>query len=141
MHIIGKRKVQGIPTGMRVIANTGNANAAIVLNSPMDATTISECVSDHGVCVYVKGQFGELYFVSMYCQFGEELAPSLTYMDHVIERARGKLVIFALDANAISQMWHSKAVSRSRENEIRGRELETYILEKDLSVLNEPSEH
>ncbi|GLV44554.1 hypothetical protein CBL_12099 [Carabus blaptoides fortunei] len=45
-----------------------------------------------------------------------------------------------LDANAVSPMWHSKVVSRSRENEERGRIIEEYVLERGMDVLNEASE-
>lgn len=48
----------------------------------------------------------------------------MAYIERVIERANGRTAVFALDGNAVSQMWHSKTTTRSRESERRGKELE-----------------
>lgn len=131
----------GIPPGMKVIGNEGSVKAVIITNSQLDAALVDDCVEECGACAYISGVFGELYVVSVYCQFGDEMAHSLAYIEGVIERANGRTAVFALDANAVSQMWHSKTRTRSRESERRGKELEEYILERGLTIVNEPSEY
>ena len=82
------------------------------------------CTNEYGVCVWLKGDFGEVCVVSMYCRYCQDIEPYLSYMDRVHRFARGKCVIFGMDANATSLLWFSKGGGRIRENEMRGSSLE-----------------
>lgn len=48
--------------------------------------------------MWLNGDFGELYVMSMYCRYGYDIEPYLTYVDRVKGRGR---VIFSIDANAV----------------------------------------
>jgi hypothetical protein len=104
----------------------------------VEVIVIEDCVTESGVCVWIKGEFGEMYLVSVYCQYGECLEPYFGYMDDVYERVNGKRILVGMDANAVSPMWHSKERGRSIDSIERGRLWEEWILEKDMHVLNEP---
>ena len=96
--------------------------------------------NEHGVCVWLKGDFGELFVVSMYCRYGHDIEPYLAYMDRVRRHTKEKYVVFGMDVNATSPLWFNKGGGRSRENEMRGRILEEWIVLNGTIVLNEPSE-
>ena len=73
--------------------------------------------------MWSKGDLGEVFVVSTYCRYCQDIEPYLSYMDRVHRYARGKCVIFGMDANPTSQLWFSNGGGRSRENEMRGRSL------------------
>lgn len=52
---------------------------------------------------------------------------------------RDKRVLIGMDANAVSPLWFSKREGGSRENVMRGRMFEDWIVANGI-VLNEPSE-
>ncbi|KAK2577563.1 hypothetical protein KPH14_012910, partial [Odynerus spinipes] len=110
-----------------------------VNNPSIDVICVSECTNDYGVCVWLKGDFGELFVVSMYCQYGKDIEPYLRYLERVRECVNGKRVIIGMDANAVSPLWYSKGGGRGRENELRGEILEEWIVVNDMVVLNEPN--
>lgn len=134
--------VRGLPVNMDVIMGESEAvKAVVVVNDPkIEMMCVRECTNEHGVCVWLKGDFGELYVVSVYCQFGKEIEPYLEYLDHVRECTKGKRVLIEMDANAVSTLWFSKGGGGSRESELlRGEMLEEWIIANDMIVLNEPS--
>ena len=88
----------------------------------------------------MNGDFEELFVVSMNCQYGNDIEKYVAYMERVCECVKGKRVIFRMDANAASPWWFSKVGGRSRENEMRGRILEEWVIANGMIVLNEPSE-
>lgn len=135
-------RVVGLPASMDVIVcKSESIKAAVVVNDPsVDVICVSECTNEYGVCVWLKGDFGELVVVSMYCQYGKDIEPYLSYLERVRECIGGKRMIVGMDANAISPLWYSKGGGRGRENELRGEVLEEWIVVNDMVVLNEPSE-
>lgn len=135
-------RVVGLPLSMDVIVCEGeNLKAAVVICDPgLDVMCVRECTNEYGVCVWLKGDFGELYVVSVYCRFGESIEPYLAYMDKVCELVRDGCVLIGMDANAVSPLWYSKDGGGGRENELRGRLLEEWIVVNGMNVLNEPSE-
>lgn len=132
--------VRGLPSSMDVaVDGRKSPKAAIVVNDPrLEVMRVMECTNEYGVCVWLKGDFGEMYVVSVYCQFGRDIEPYLAYLERVREIARGKRVLVGMDANAVSPLWYSKGGGRSRDNEVRGRVLEEWIIANDMTVLNEP---
>lgn len=92
------------------------------------------------VCVWLKGDFGEMYVVSVYCQYGKDIEPYVAYLSSVCEIARGKCLLIGMDANAVSPLWFSKGEGGSRQGAMRGRVLEEWITVNGINVLNEPCE-
>jgi len=91
---------------MNVIAcESESIKAAVVVSDvSLDVMCVRECTNEFGVCVWIKKDFGELYVVSMYCQYGKCIEPYLAYMDSVRMMSRGKRVLVGMDANAISTL-------------------------------------
>lgn len=81
-----------------------------------------DCTNELEVCVWMKGDFGELYVASVYCRFGEDIEPYLAYMDDVCKVARGMRLLIEMDANAVSPLWYSKGDGGSRMSKMRGRD-------------------
>ena len=115
------------------------ANAAVVVcKESVVAVCVNECTDEYGVCVRMDGDFGELFVVSMNCRYGNDIETYLAYMERRGECVKGKRAIFGMDANAASPFWFSKDGGRSRENEMRGRILEEWLIANGMIVLNEP---
>ena len=135
-------RVAGLPSSWRVFgAECAPSRAAVVVcDDAIEAIGVSECTNEQGVCVWIKGDFGEMYVVSMYCRYGQSLEPYLMYMENVLRVIDGRRAIFGIDANAVSPLWFSKSGGRSRESELRGKLLEEWIVANGMVVLNEPSE-
>lgn len=56
------------------------------------------------VCAYgetLKGNFGKMYVVSVYCQYGKDIEQYVTYLDSMREITRGKCLLIGMDANAV----------------------------------------
>jgi hypothetical protein len=132
--------VRGLPGRMQVFLSDDLKSAVVVNDVNLEVVLMNDCVSEHGVCVWMKGEYGELYVVSMYCQYGCNLEPYLRCLDRVYELVNGKNLLIGMDANAVSPLWHSKMRTRGGENEERGRIWEEWIMEKGMFVLNEPCE-
>jgi len=46
---------------------------AVVINDPrLESMCVRECTNEYGVCVRIKEHFGELYVMSIYCQYGRD---------------------------------------------------------------------
>ncbi|KMQ89014.1 reverse [Lasius niger] len=135
-------RVTGLPVSMDVVVcESDSIKAAVVVNdSKLDEMCVRECTNEYGVCVWLKGGFGEMYVVSVYCQYGKSIEPYLAYMDSVCEVARGKCLLVGMDANDVSPLWYSKGEGGSRDRELRGRVLEEWIVANGMNVLNEPSD-
>lgn len=129
-------RVVGLPINMDVIVcESGTVKAAVVVNdSRLDVMCVRECTNKLGVSVWLKGDFGEMYVVSMYCQYGKCIEPYLAYMDRVCETAGRKRLLIGMDANAVSPLWYSKG-GGSRESEARGRVIEEWMIASGMNVV------
>ncbi|CAK9827524.1 Retrovirus-related Pol polyprotein from type-1 retrotransposable element R1 (Fragment) [Anthophora retusa] len=134
--------VRGLPTrwSVHVCEDRPVRSAVVVMDASIESLCVRECTDEYGVCVWLKGDFGELYVVSVYCRHGQDIEPYLAYMDRVCMYTRGKRVLLGMDANAISPLWYSKGGRPNSESDMRGRILEEWILANGMIVLNEPSE-
>ena len=139
---VSKERMCGLPSSWRayVYGHVPTNAAVVVCEESVEAVCVNECTDEYGVCVWMDGDFGELFVVSMNCRYGNDIEPYLAYMERVCECVKGKRVIFGMDANAASPLWFSKDGGRSRENEMRGRILEEWVIANGMIVLNEPSE-
>ncbi|CAK9796609.1 Retrovirus-related Pol polyprotein from type-1 retrotransposable element R1 (Fragment) [Anthophora quadrimaculata] len=135
--------VRGLPVGwcVYVCENGPVRSAVIVKDACLESMCVRECTDEYGVCVWLKGDFGEMYVVSVYCRHGHDIEPYMAYMDRVCMYARGKRVIIGMDANAVSPLWYSKGGRLNSESDMRGRLLEEWILTSGMIVMNEPSEY
>lgn len=140
----------GLPTGfgaMRTFAYTGgdrytNAAAVVINTSSIEAMPMEEFTNEHGVCVWTKGEIGELIVCSMYCRFGLQIAPYMRYLESVLNAAGTTPVLFGMDANAKSRLWHSKVTPDSRGQlryGAKGPIIEETLVRNDMVVLNQPS--
>ena len=139
---MSKERMRGLPSSWRVyVCKHVPAKAAVVVcEGSVEAVCVNECTDEYGECVWMDGDFGELFVVSMNCRHGNDIEPYLAYMERVCECVKGNRVIFGMDANAAFPMWFSKDGGRSRENEMRGTILEEWVIANGIIVLNEPSE-
>lgn len=132
--------VRGIPASMRVFVN-GRANAAIVINDRrLECLLVTEFTNEWGVCVWIKGTFGEMLLISMYCKFGEAIGPYLGYLDAALRKLSGKPVVLGMDANASSPLWFGGREGQTSRANARGEELCELFLANSMHVLNERSE-
>lgn len=133
-------RVRGLPGGMRVYTDSVGDSAIVVNDRDVDCTVVSQ--GPYGVCVGVEWGCGKMLLASIYCRFRAEMEPYLVYMDTVLRLAGSSPLILCLDANATSTMWFSKFPrnSGSSESRVRGELLGNWMIERDISVLNEPSE-
>lgn len=136
--------VAGLPSCFKIAQSSrcenGSIRSAVVVNGMYETLTVNECVSELGVCLWLKGRAVEMYVVSVYCTFGEDLEPYLEYMRKVTTVCGNVCMIAGMDANACSPMWFSKGGRSGRISDAHGVLLEEWIISNGLSVLNEPSE-
>lgn len=133
----------GLPVGINVVTNGGiNAKAAIVINDlKLELMCVEKCTNEYGICVWLRGDFGELHVVSVYCWYDGAIEPYLEYIDRVGKATSGKRVLTGIDVNAISPLWFSKKDAGSRAKKLRGRMLEDWITGNGMIVLNEPCKY
>lgn len=133
-----RNQIQGLPAPLRVVSAAPHGEtpyAAIVIADPrIDVTLLGGLSSAHVVCAELVGQFGAAYVVSCYCQPSNPITDYLGRLDEVAGRLRGKPLLIGMDANAKSFWWNSRVTDG------RGRQLEDFILQHDLQVLNTPTE-
>ena len=139
---VSKDRMSGLPSSWRAyFCGHVPAKAAVVVSEEcVEAVCVNECTDEYGVCVWMDGDLGELFVVSMNCRYGNDIEPYLAYMERVCECVKGKRVIFGMDANATSPLWFSKDGGLSMKNEMRGRILEEWVIANGMIVLNESSE-
>lgn len=136
----------GFPRGMRAFSNAAagreNKAAVVIADENIEAVPMGPLVCQYGTAVWTKGPYGELVVCSMYCKWRSELGPYVQYMEAVLAEAGPTPVLFGMDANARSPMWHSKVRVSVRGRELygdRGIPMEEAIVRHQLAVLNEPS--
>ena len=132
-------RVCGLPMGTRVFLSESERACVAVFDPGYECMLVEECKFKDGVCVWVKGDVGEMYVVSLYCGVKEHVDRNIEYMDGVIEFANGKCVLVCMDANATSALWSSKNRVRYWHGVKRGEKLEEWMLRKGMNVLNTPS--
>jgi len=76
----------------------------------------------------------EVYLVSAYCQFCDNIEPYIKHLNKIITALRGKKLIIGMDANANSPLWNSEYLDH------RGEELENLVLQQHLVVINKHSQ-
>lgn len=126
--------------GMKTFSSP-DLKASIIVNSP-DVVSMQVILDDmdKGVCAFIGTKDFGIHMVSIYCRFGEDIGVYLDYLDRLISCIGDKPMIVGMDANAVSSYWHSKNMRRGDPATHRGFELTEFLINKDLTVLNQPSE-
>jgi sugar/nucleoside kinase (ribokinase family) len=70
----------------------------------------------------------------MYFDIKEEIERELDRIDQILEFTKGTGLIFVIDSNARSAVWHDTQTNK------RGKTMEEYITSKSLYIMNEESE-
>lgn len=118
----------------------GTPYAAIAVRASLSPVPVHQPGEKNGVCVSINWCGKDIFVASVYCKWRGVMAPYTATMQSFIAIASGHPVLFGLDANATSQAWLSKP-DRANNNRLanRGVELEQFICEQGLVVLNEQS--
>lgn len=98
------------------------------------------CTRNCMVC-HIAGD--DIYVVSAYFQYSEDIAPHLEHITGVLEHLRGKHVLIGVDSNAHSPMWHSLPrhyVGRGYRVCERREQMEDFLLARRLTVHNAPDQ-
>ena len=101
-------RVRGLASGMRTFVSANGKAAVVVCSDSYECLELQGMAGESGVCVWVKGAFGEMYVVSVYCVWGDNINSYLQCMDCVFEQLRDCNVLLATDMNASRGLWFSK---------------------------------
>lgn len=106
----------------------------IVNNRELTVTKLQQFCNTHITCIQVSTAVDEVYLISVYCQFCDNIEPYIEHLDKVITVLKDKKVIIGMDSNANSPMWNSK------HSDARGIELEDLVFQHNLSILNKANQ-
>ncbi|CAK9834279.1 Retrovirus-related Pol polyprotein from type-1 retrotransposable element R1 (Fragment) [Anthophora retusa] len=119
-------------TGMTAL---GNIKAAIIVTNPTYTTMrLGHLSNTHFACAEITTAAHIFYVVSAYFQCSDHIHPYLQHLERILEELKGNKIIICIDANAKSTLWHSQIT------DARGEALEELILQKNLFIMNQPSE-
>ena len=125
-------KPTGFPSTFRLFSfGKGKSRAAVlVLNKSIDSMLISQLSDKDAVVVEVKT--GDLNFIaaSIYFDIRRNLDLDLLKIRKILDFAKGKGVLLAIDSNSRSRLWHDLVTNS------RGKILEEFLIENQLSILN-----
>ena len=105
--------------------------AVVIFNKSLNSMLSTQYSNSHCVCVEVSFKEEKIYVISIYCQSSHKIAPYLAHLRFILTALRNKKVFISMDSNAKSPLWYSKT------RDISGSELESFILENRLYLLNE----
>ncbi|CAK9796298.1 Retrovirus-related Pol polyprotein from type-1 retrotransposable element R1 (Fragment) [Anthophora quadrimaculata] len=127
--IFDTKKFTGLPA-------TGNIKAAIfVINPTYTVMRLEHLSNTHFACAEITTASQKLYVVSAYFQCSDSISRYLQHLEYIAHELRGRKVIFCIDANAKSTLWHSDITDE------RGEALEELIVQNNLYLVNRLSEH
>lgn len=106
----------------------------IVGNTRLTVTKLQQFSNTHFTCVQISTATDEVYLVSAYCQFCDNIEPYMEHLNKIIVALRGRKIIIGMDANANSPLWNSEYL------DFKGEELETLVLQHNLTILNEANQ-
>ncbi|KAG5875919.1 hypothetical protein JTB14_004523 [Gonioctena quinquepunctata] len=109
--------------------------AIIILNQKADALRLrTDCEQHFTAIKFQTARRKELLVGSIYCNPTSEIIPLLKAIGNLASKHVLAPMIFGGDFNAKSNLWHSRI-----END-RGLEVERFLAEEDMFVLNRPNE-
>ena len=130
-----QNQVAGISRKHRLFAcGKGRKRAAIVvINKQIDALLISQLSEEDIVVVEIIQ--GNLKFIaaSIYLDIENEITMDLYKIENILQFAKGRGLIVAMDSNARSKTWHDVLTNK------RGRILEEFVISNRIHIVNEDS--
>ena len=130
-------KVVGISNKYKTFTSgRGRCRAAVVVTNNHIDTMLIQQVSDADMVAVeiIKGSI-KLVAVSMYFDRENQIEQDLGKMELTMHHAKDTAVLFALDSNARSTLWHETLTNT------RGRILEEFITNKQLYIMNKESSY
>jgi hypothetical protein len=130
-----QNQVTGISWKYRLFSSGhGKKRAAIVVtNKSIDALLIHQMSEEDIVVVEVTYGNKNFIAVSIYLDTGKDITKDLNKIKNILQFAKGKGLLVAIDSNARSRTWHDIITNK------RGRLLEEFIIENRLHIINEES--
>ena len=122
----------------RSVSSNNVKSAIAILNPNIKVLKLSHLCNTHVTCTQIISASNRFYLVSAYMQFSEPIGPYLQQLEKIIRKLQGMEIIFCLDTNAKSVSWFSKVPGHSRIADQRGEELEEFIAQHRLNVINKP---
>lgn len=119
-----------------------NSSAGIYLRDRAKPCALLHHLSN-AYCVCGHFEDADLYVVSTYFKYSDNIETHLRHLEVVLEELKGKAVLIGGDVNAHSPMWHSLPrhyTGRGHEVTERRAKMEDFILSRDLSVHNAEGE-
>ena len=130
-----QNQVAGISRKHWLLAcGNGRKRAAIVvINKQIDALLISQLSEEDIVVVEIIQ--GNLKFIaaSIYLDIENEITMDLYKIENILQFAKGRGLIVAMDSNARSKTWHDVLTNK------RGRILEEFVISNRIHIVNEDS--
>ncbi|KAG5870373.1 hypothetical protein JTB14_016140 [Gonioctena quinquepunctata] len=132
----GKWRIPGFSTYKIAACSRERPLAAIIiLNQKADALRLrTDCEQHFTAMKFQTARRKELLVGSIYCNPTSEIIPLLEAIGNLASKHVLAPMIFGGDFNAKSNLWHSRL-----END-RGLEVERFLAEEDMFVLNRPNE-
>jgi hypothetical protein len=107
--------------------------AITIRNKEVDAMLISQLSDEDNITLEITRGDTTLILASMYWDRQKPIEQDLTKFDKILKHGIREGVIIAMDSNARSTTWHDTTTNN------RGKQLEEYIMSKQLHIMNEPS--
>lgn len=104
--------------------------AVAVVNERVEVLFIREVSTSHHVCLKIVYGDEEMYLVSSYFQYSEEMEPHIRKWEECVTVLGHAAFVLAGDVNAKSTIWHNEI------DDDRGLELEAFLEAKNLIVTN-----
>jgi hypothetical protein len=112
----------------------GKKRAAIVVTKKsIDALLIHQMSEEDIIVVEITHGNKNFIAVSIYLDIGKDITEDLNKINNILQLAKGKGLLVAIDSNARSNMWHNVITNK------RGRLLEEFVIENRLHIINEES--
>ncbi|VVC87289.1 unnamed protein product [Leptidea sinapis] len=123
---------------------TEDSKAGIYVNSTkISGMILPQLSTSHCLVAYFRGDGGDLYMVSAYFQYCENIETHIHHLDRVLEALQGKPIVIGADTNTHSPLWHSRREQyEGRGAEVNRRRLamESFIHSKGLLEHNKEGE-
>jgi len=129
-------KITGIDRKYRIYkAGTSKHKAAIIIiNNNIDTTLITKLSDEDNVVVEITHEKWKFFAASMYFDLKEQIEINFNKMDELMQCAKGRRILIAMDSNSRSKTWHDNKTNS------RGRKLEEFLASRHLHIINKESE-
>lgn len=135
---ISTKIVSDLKRFSKTVKYTNVKSAIAVTNREIEVLKLTHLCNTHFTCVELAHTTAKCYLVSTYMQFSEPITRYLQHLDRILQALQGKELILCLDANATSALWHGRQLTQSRPTDQRGEDLEEFIHQHRLIVINKP---